>query len=104
MPDVVLTVSLRPQWRQWMMHALHSDEVTRRMEALAAHALHQFTREQYVTVTATCAGESRTLLRDRWDIAGAPLVAQLQAENIELQHRILMLEDALTRAGVPLPR
>ncbi len=102
MPEVVITVSLRPEWSQRMMHALDSVEVTRRMEAIAAGALAQFSRQQYVTVTATEKGRSRSILRDRWDVIGNPMIEELQALVADLQHRNLMLEERLRAAGIPL--
>lgn len=103
MPEVVITVNLRPDWAQRMMHDLHSPEVTRRMEDLAAHALQQFTRQQYVTVVATSGDRSRSILRDRWDIVGNPMIEELQALVADLQHRNLMLEERLRAAGIPVP-
>ncbi|GAA1693733.1 hypothetical protein GCM10009808_08570 [Microbacterium sediminicola] len=103
MPEVVITIDLRPSWSQRMMHALDSDEVTRRMEDLATSALKQFVRQTYVTVTATSNGLSRSLLRDRWDVIGNPMLEELRAKVIELQHRSLLLEELLRQAGISVP-
>lgn len=103
MPEVVITVSLRPAWAQRMMHDLYGNEVTRRMEELATAALRQFSRSEYVTVTATDGARSRSILRDRWDVYGNPMIDELRAQLDDLKHRNLMLEERLRAAGIPLP-
>ncbi|MFC0681473.1 hypothetical protein ACFFGH_26895 [Lysobacter korlensis] len=105
--EVILRVSLRPGWQQWIPEPLYSDEVTNRMAKYARLALQQFKNADHVVVTVVDEhGEVRELLQARTDSEQlGPVVPMAEYILLRMQYeamaqRVLELELVLDSLGV----